>query len=564
MEMTKTKLFFYTVAVLLGITFNACSKDENEVDPELLVSIDQLDITKEGTEKTFILSSNVEWSIEGGQEWCTVSPTSGTSGDTPVKISVSANNSTDQRIATLLIKAADLSEEISIMQAANHQLTLSKNEIELDDQAQEFSVAYEASGSVEVEIIGDWISQKSNSSDAPIFEIENNYTLFARDGSITFTLGDLSETVSITQIGKAATIPSDMTGVESNASTLASKMVAGWNIGNTMEVPKNNGGETGWGNPMVRKTLIDAVKAAGFNAVRIPCAWDSYIVDQTTYRISDTWFTRVKEVVDYCYNNDMYVILNIHWDGGWLEDNPTYDKQEEINKKQEALWQQIAVYFRDYNEKLLFAGTNEVHSDYNTPSTENLKVQQSFNQTFVDAVRATGGKNANRNLIVQTYNTNIAHGVNYHNMPNDVVDNRLMLEVHYYDPWDFCGQTDSGYKSQWGEGYTDVSSWGQEDYLNDQFGSVKTNFVDHGIPVILGEYGALIRSSLTGEALEKHIASHSYYLKTVTKVAKENGMVPFIWDNGYTGNNGFGLFDRNNGSIVHEDAVNAIISGAIE
>jgi len=388
--------------------------------------------------------------------------------------------------------------------------------------------------------------------------VEGNILTEERNATISVVAGDLKEEVLIVQ-DKDISIPADKTGVESDAVTLAAKMIAGWNIGNSLEVP---GGETGWGNPVVSQELINSVKAAGFNAIRIPCAWDGYIVDEETYEISDTWFARVKEVVDYCYENEMYVILNIHWDGGWLEENPTYDKQDEVNKKQYALWQQIAMYFRDYDERLLFGGTNEVHADYRTPSEENYTVQQSFNQIFVNAVRSTGGKNAYRNLVVQTYNTNIAHGVNFHEMPTDEVSDRLMLEVHYYDPWDFCGQEESGFKTQWGNEYTDVSTWGQEDYLNEQFGSMKTNYSDKGIPVILGEYGAMLRSDLTGDALSTHIESRNNYLKTVTSIAKANGMIPFIWDNGGTGNNSFGLFNRNTGSEVHSDAIDAIIEGA--
>ena len=220
-------------------------------------------------------------------------------------------------------------------------------------------------------------------------------------------------------------------------------MIVGWNVGNSLEVP---GDETLWGNPLVSKKLIDGVKAAGFNSIRIPCSWDSYVINRENYEVSEIWFQRVKEVVDYCVDNDMYAILNIHWDGGWLEEHPLYEYQEEVNREQYALWVQIATFFRDYDEHLLFAGTNEVREDYNTPSAENIEVQESYVQTFVDAVRATGGKNAYRNLVVQTYNTVIDHGINLNTMPTDVVEDRLILEVHYYDPYEFTIKTDDDSK----------------------------------------------------------------------------------------------------------------------
>jgi len=319
-----------------------------------------------------------------------------------------------------------------------------------------------------------------------------------------------------------------------------------------------------WRNVKTSQQLIDSVKAAGFNAIRIPCAWSGYIEDRATYKIKDSWLARVKEVVDYCVNNDLYVILNIHWDGGWLENHPTYAMQESVNKKQKALWTQIATYFRDYDEHLLFAGTNEVHAGYGNPTPENIAVQMSYNQIFVDAVRATGGRNSWRNLIVQAYNTNIDHAVQYLKLPVDSVSDRLMVEVHYYDPWDFCGDKNSD-KYLWGKDFADrpnVSTWGQESFADAQFDKMKINFVDKGIPVILGEYAPTYRASLTGQALVDHKKSRNDYLYYITKSAKDRSIVPFYWDNGATGNNGSGLFNRATGAQVYPDAIQALIEGA--
>ena len=217
------------------------------------------------------------------------------------------------------------------------------------------------------------------------------------------------------------------------APQVAAQINAGWNLGNTLEAQC---GETAWGNPVASQQLINAVKAAGFNAIRIPGGWDCH-ANQTTFAIDAAWMARVKQVVDYAYSQNMYVILNIHWDDGWLEANPTFAFQTAVNQKQQAFWTQIANTFKAYDQHLLFAGTNEVHADYNTPTAENNTVQQSYNQTFVNAVRATGGNNASRTLVVQTYNTNISHGLNFFNMPTDTIASRLIVEVHYYDPYDF-------------------------------------------------------------------------------------------------------------------------------
>jgi endoglucanase len=359
-------------------------------------------------------------------------------------------------------------------------------------------------------------------------------------------------------------IPADSSKMPSTAKQLASRMFAGWNLGNSLEVPS---GETGWGNPKATQRLIDSVYATGINAIRIPCAWDGYIANGKG-EIQATWLARVKEVVDYCYKNNMYVILNIHWDGGWLENNPTKEKQESVNAKQKMLWQQIAVYFRDYDEHLLFAGTNEVHAEGN-PTEENIEVQLSYNQTFVDAVRSTGGRNAYRTLIVQAYNTNIDLAVKHLVPAKDNVANRMMVEVHYYDPWDFCGlEADASWatvKYFWGKDYAQygpIANWGQEDHLKTQMEKMKTHFVDKGYPAILGEFGASRRLSLSGEKLQRHLESRAYYFKSVATQAKNNGIVPFLWDNGGTGNNSMGMFNRNNGSVFDRLGMKQYLDGA--
>jgi aryl-phospho-beta-D-glucosidase BglC (GH1 family) len=269
-------------------------------------------------------------------------------------------------------------------------------------------------------------------------------------------------------------IAPDASGMSRTATQIAREMYMGWNLGNTLEVPGN---ETGWGNPKATQLLIDSVKAAGFNTIRLPCAWDSYLENRSTAKIRASWLARVKEVIDYCYKNNMYVILNIHWDGGWLENNVTTAKQAENNAKQKAIWQQIAMQFRDYDDHLLFAGTNEPNVENETQMT----VLYSYLETFIDAVRQTGGRNAYRTLVVQGPSTDIAKTNQLMTrMPNDDVPNRLMAEVHYYTPWNFCGMDKD---ETWGKMFyywgsanhsaTDATrnaTWGEEAELKRLFG----------------------------------------------------------------------------------------------
>ena len=338
----------------------------------------------------------------------------------------------------------------------------------------------------------------------------------------------------------------DLTSVE-----MSKQMSPGWNLGNTLEALPD---ETSWGNPRATQDLMNAVKAAGFKSVRVPVSWDAHADSNDI--ISRRWMARVTEVVNYARNAGLYVVLNEHFDGGWLQ--PTADKQAEVNARLAKLWTQIAENFKDYDDYLLFAGTNEVGiaGVYGAPSKENAAVQNSFNQTFVNAVRATGGNNAKRVLVVQGYNTNIDYTVANAVVPADTVQNRLMMEVHYYDPYNFT-INDKSHIWQWGAIATDpkaTETWANEAYADGQFDKMKTHFIDKGVAVILGEYSAIMRSEYTGQERQR-----VYWDIYITKSAYKHGLVPFYWDNGNTGNHAAGLFDRKTGAQAYPYIVDAIV-----
>lgn len=563
----KKHIYLLLLGLCLMITGYSCSSDDDKPEPELIVSTESISFTNEGGDKDIHIKTNQKWSMSSSESWCTVNPASGEgTGTIKITLSATANTSNDLRTSVLTVSAGGITKEVNITQQLTDLLVVKKAEYEVKAAGENITVELQTTGTHEITIDGDWITKsgtKAVTDLSEVFVIAPNKNIFNRKGTITYKIGDLSETVTIRQAATSLNIVTDKTGMANDASALAIKMGLGWNLGNTLEATDGTtAGETSWGNPKASQTLIDAVKAAGFNTIRIPCAWNAYIEDESTYKIKDSWLVRVAEVVDYCVNNDMYAIINIHWDGGWLEENPTYDKQAEVNKKQKALWEQIAVYFRDYDEHLLFAGTNEVHADYNTPSAENIEVQQSYNQTFVNVVRSTGGKNTWRNLIVQSYNTNIDYAVDYMKMPSDPTANRIMAEVHFYDPYEFCLQ-EANTVFLWGKDFTGAgtASWGQEDWVDKQFGRMKANFADRGIPVVLGEYSPTLRMSLNATDYANHVKSRNYYLNYVTKAAVQNGMIPVYWDNGPTGDMASGLFNRLTGEQVHTDAIKSIIDG---
>jgi len=345
------------------------------------------------------------------------------------------------------------------------------------------------------------------------------------------------------------------------AQQIASEMKVGWNLGNTLEAIC---GEDAWGAGHTSQQLIDSVKAAGFNTIRIPVAWFCHS-DTINSIIDEAWLARVKEVVDYCINDDLYVIINAHWDKGWLENRVNKANQSLVNQRQEAYWTQIAEYFKDYDERLLFAGANEP----NVHDASAMLVLMTYHQTFIDAVRATGGNNSSRTLIVQGPSTDIEETNKFMtSMPTDEIANRLIMEVHYYTPYQFClMDKDADWGKMfyyWGKGNhstTDASrnaTWGEESDVEKFFGMMKTKFVDKGIPVIIGEYGAYKRKLNPPSDKALHDASVEYYHRYVVKSATSKGLIPFLWDTPG------GMFNRSNGKIIDRGIIDAMMLGLKE
>lgn len=375
--------------------------------------------------------------------------------------------------------------------------------------------------------------------------------------------------------------PPNATGMDVDAHTWTQEIKMGWNLGNSFESAgaewddanstwKNiymtdfNEWETAWGNPKTTKEMLIAVKNAGFDAIRIPVRWLPHITNQTTMEVDSKWMARVKQVVDWCMDLNLKVVLNAHHEL-WLEYHPTYDRQTENNRKLAALWKQIGSTFRDYDANLAFAGINEVQVNWQAPTTENTTVMNGYNQTFVDAVRSTGGKNYYRNLIIQTYSCNPQYGLQGLAIPLDKVENRLSVEFHYYSPYSYCsGNTDNCYY-YWGTAYKDKGSIPSENEvtMKNLFAQIKKSWFDKGLGVIIGEYGVSNHFTTTDTETQKE--NMQYYLKCVSSEARRHGFGAFVWDNNSFGNGKekYGIFHRtNNMSVDVPYFLNGIKEGA--
>jgi aryl-phospho-beta-D-glucosidase BglC (GH1 family) len=342
----------------------------------------------------------------------------------------------------------------------------------------------------------------------------------------------------------------------------------GWNLGNTLEPPC---GEGCWA-PAATQAMINKVADSGFNTIRIPVAWNSH-ANQSTYQIAPTWLNRVKQVVDWSLAADLTVVINTHWDGGWFENNIGSTVNPTINAKMDSYWTQIATTFSGpaYDERLLFAAANEP----NVNTVAQMSTLSTYYQTFVDAVRDVGGSNANRWLVLPGPYTNIDSTYNMMNtLPTDTTEDRLAVEVHYYDPWQFAGlDADANWGNMfyfWGDENHSATlpsrnaTHSEEAWLLGQLQKMHDKFVSQGVPVILGEFGAMNRTGnpqLTGENLELHLASRLYYHQLIVDTANSLGIAPFYWDNGHTGTNGSGIFNRNTTAATDPDTVTALTGG---
>lgn len=384
----------------------------------------------------------------------------------------------------------------------------------------------------------------------------------------TTTVATTTTTTTATQNPEPA--PAETKG---DSVQFSQNLMPGWNLGNQLE--SNSDGtpsETAWGNPVITENLIKQVKAQGFKSIRIPVSYLSKIGAGPNYTIDSKWLDRVQEVVDMCINNGLYAIINIHGDGyysvkgGWLLCGESASEQKTIKAKYEKVWEQIAKRFKNYDAHLVFESMNEEYDGtYNNPNPEYYNNINAYNQIFVDTVRKAGGNNNNRYLLIPGWNTDInftTGDCDTYTMEAKFVipnDSRIMISVHYYTPWEFCGE----------EGYDTFYKWGDsvkkfvkrrqsETLVNRQFDKLYNAFIKNGYGVVIGEYGSIDRTHKD----KSNTTYRAYFAEYVNYAAHQRNIVTVYWDNGYNGKHGFGLFDRTKCTVTQPEIIKGIINGA--
>lgn len=326
---------------------------------------------------------------------------------------------------------------------------------------------------------------------------------------------------------------------------LSKGITIGWNLGNSLDATGSGmNSETSWGNPKVTKSLILKVKEAGFNAVRIPTTWFNH--SDSELNVDSAWFDRVQEVVDYAYDEGMYVILNAHHED-WYD--PYESNLTNARRKMKNLWTQIANRFKDYGERLIFEGLNEprwrsTNWEWNGGNTEGRSAVNKLNECFVKAVRATGGNNSYRALMIPTYAAS-ASGLDGFTLPSD---KSLIVSVHAYSPYNFAMNENGTTKFD----PDDVNSTGELTWLAD---TLYDRFVSKGTGVIIGECGTVNKNNLS---------DRMNWAGYFPKVFGEKGIRIFLWDNnayGY-GNEKFGLLHRDTLAWEFPDYIKKLVRTA--
>lgn len=567
------KILFLATLISLVLGLGSCSDSDKTPDGpfagEFKVGVTELTFLKTAATQTLYVAAPSKPAVTSDSEWLSVGDIAlnGESNSVyAVAVNVTDNNVYDNRTGNLKITCGANEATVKVTQRNSDGILLADGytapEVKADGETLEIPVL--ATGEYTVTVSDTWMeivpAPVRGLVESKVYvKVAASYRAEAREGSVTIALDSddtQSVTVAIKQAATASTGQCDETAFQT-----AANISMAINIGNTLEAI---GGETAWGAAKINADYIRSIRESGFDAVRLPVAWYNHS-DKNTLKIDENWMNRVDEVVQLCIANGLYVFMNIHWDEGWMELNiDSYSS--DVDRIQRELWTQIADRFKDYDKHLVFCGANEAGQDTQA-SADALKA---YMQTFIDVVRASGSNNANRVLVVQSPGTDIDRAVKYcaGNLPKDKVADRMMLEVHCYDPSDFTIMQNDGewganskVRYFWGQDYhtgTDRDcTWGEENHIDTQMQKLKANFVDKGIPVIIGEFGCGRRRSFVATIDEaKHRASRCYYHSYIVKSAKTNGAVPFLWD---TPNE---MFNRQTGAVIDPDNLAAIQQGA--
>jgi hypothetical protein len=557
------KLFLLLSVILLAL---ACG-DPVEPEPVKLVAQPaSLSFDAQGGTLDLTLTSGIKPTVTCTESWIRL--TEGSYANNSFKLSVTAEpyTGTSERTASLRVIGEKQSLMIPVTQKVPQvQLAVDKTSIAFDCFGGEAVLTVTSTAQPTVTTDATWCGIAAGTIDAShkttvTLSAGANRTTTANSGTITIQCGNDQVSVKIARDARKAIATAPATAL--TPEQVFNAMAPGWNMGNHMDAINNGvASETVWGNPKCTQATFDGVKAAGFKAVRICTTWEGHIGAAPGYQLDTKWLDRVAEIVGYAEKAGLVAIVNTHHDETyWLDIAKAYNNAAQNEKVKDAIfavWTQIANRFKEKGEWLVFESFNEIQDGgwgwsaaFQANPQAQYKVLNEWNQTFVDAVRSTGGNNATRWLGVPGYAANPGFTITGLVLPTDYTsENRLMVAVHDYDPYNYT--LNNPLVRQWG--HTADKDKRCSDYDEEGvvavFDNLKKAYLDKNIPVYLGEMGCSRHS-------DEDFPYQLYYMEYFCKAAADRLLPMYVWDNGATGvgSEKHGYIDHGTGAFVDEKA----------
>ena len=564
------KTWKYILAALAALGMVACGGNTPEPDPvKLTATPNFLLFEAAGGTQELSIATDIKPEVSCSDSW--ISLKEGALSDNTFKLSVTAqaHTGTEPRKTSIRVNGNKQSLMISVTQLAPPvKLSADTDKLSFDRFGGEASFTVTSSTQPSITTDASWCLVKAGSISANHETVVSvtaaaNRTLSSRNGTITISCD--SETVTVKVSGEAGSTVTPATTTALTPEIVFRSMAPGWNMGNHMDAINNHvSGETVWGNPKCTQATMDGVKAAGFKAVRICVTWEGHIGPAPSYRIETKWLDRVAEIVGYAEKAGLVAIVNTHHDETeWQDISKAYNntaQNEKVKDELYCLWTQIAQRFADKGDWLVFESLNEIQDGgwgwsaaFRADPQAQYKVLNEWNQTFVDAVRSTGGNNATRWLGVPGYAASPGFTIAGLVLPKDYTTaNRLMVAVHDYDPYDYTLNKDTfATKNQWGHTADPAHrvSNNDEGSVVAVFDNLKAAYMDKGIPVYLGEMGCSRHE-------EKDLPYQRYYMEYFCKAAADRYLPMYLWDNGAkgTGSETHAYIDHGSGQYIDTES----------
>jgi len=550
------------IAAALALICPACGKNKEADETPVTLSANPAELVfdAKGGSQQLTLTSGIKPTVSCQDAWVSLGEGTYSGTSFSIKVTAQENTGTAERTGNIRVIGEKQSLMIPVKQkVAEVELTADKASVSFDRFGGETVVTVTSSMQPSAGTDASWCLVQtgtigSDKTTAITLAAPANRKASAQSGTLTVTCG--TQKLSIPLSLEAYQTPETAAATALSPEQVFEAMAPGWNMGNHMDAISNDvASETAWGNAKATQATMDGVKAAGFKAVRICVTWQGHVGEAPAYRLDEKWLGRVEEIVGYAEKAGLVAIVNTHHDESyWLDINKASEStKDEIF----SVWTQIARRFKDKGEWLVMESFNEIQDGgwgwseaFQKDPQRQYDILNSWNQVFVDAVRATGGNNSARWLGIPGYAASPQFTIAGLVLPQDYTGaNRLIVAVHDYDPYNYT--LSNPLVEQWGHTADPAKRCSDQDEKNvvAVFDNLKAAYLDKDIPVYIGEFGC-------SRHKEEDLPYQKYYIEYFCKAAADHLLPGYLWDNGVsgTGSETHGYFDHGTGQLLDETA----------